>query len=83
MRSDNRRRGAMPKEYIEDSGLRKDLRVRVGWYKKAGVVQIATTAPDRLPLVGTPDGNGWFVTLDQQAIDRLIKVLKKARKHTL
>lgn len=78
----------MPKEYVEDKYTGHDddavahgspARVRVGWSKEAGHVEIATVAPDSSRLEPTPEGNGWFVQLDRPEINRLIRILKKAR----
>lgn len=78
----------MPKEYVNDlyyshdsDGVAygSDSRVRVGWSKESEHVQIATTAPDGWELNPTPEGNGWFVNLGRAEINRLIRILRKAR----
>ena len=81
----------MPKEIVNDRYLMPNQLtgegpqpdtipfVRVGWNRDAGDVQIATTAPDGVSLQPTPEGNGWFVNLDRDGINRLIRALRKAR----
>ena len=79
----------MPKEYIDDHYMGHDddgvadgsqFRVKVGWSKESGDIQIATVAPDGVELRGEhPESNGWFVNLDRSGINRLIRTLRKAR----
>lgn len=78
----------MPKEYIEDRWTGHDnddvaagssSKVKVGWSKEAGHVEVATVAPDAMTLQPTPEGNGWFVQLDRAGINRLIRTLRRAR----
>lgn len=78
----------MPKEYIEDRWTGHDddavaegssAKVKVGWSREAGHVEVATVAPDDMTLRPTPEGNGWFVQLDRAGLNRLIRTLRKAR----
>lgn len=80
--------GVMPKEYIDDRYMGHDsdavaegseFRVKVGWSKEAGHVEIATVGADGVDLVPTPKGNGFFVQLDRSGLNRLIRVLRRAR----
>lgn len=73
----------MPKETVGDlAGT--GFRVEVGW-RRGDDVQIATTNPDS-PLTqddGDPTEktsvNGWWVTLDRDGINKLIRDLRRAR----
>ena len=78
----------MPKEHVDDMYAGHDddavaegsrSRVRVGWSKEAGHVEVATVAPDGERLEPTPEGNGWFVQLDRSGLNRLIRTLRRAR----
>lgn len=71
----------MPKEFIfsEFGDNIPDLGLRIGWSKEHETVQIATVAADEIRLEPTPEGNGWFVSLDRHGINRAIKALRKAR----
>lgn len=81
----------MPKEYVNDrylvpnqltsEGPQPDAIpcVRIGWQREIGEVQIATIAPDGVTLQPTPEGNGWFVSLDRDGINHAIRLLRKAR----
>ena len=51
----------------------------VGWNKDAGYVQIVTKSADGIELEPTPEGNGWYVDLNRQQINELIRVLRRAR----
>lgn len=77
----------MPKEYIsnvlhavdEESGeevLLNTFKVRVGWNKEVGDVQIATVNEEADPF--SCEG-GLHVELNRRAINDLIRVLRKAR----
>lgn len=72
----------MPKErihscYAEDH---PDLVAQITWSREpTGHVQLATLNDDAVELVPTPEGNGWFVTLDRREINDLIRVLRRAR----
>lgn len=77
----------MPKENVigVDSGD-LELRVQVGWGNHpAGFVQVSSVEQSQNPnaeyamtLAGKPV-DGWYVNLDRNGINRLIKVLRKAR----
>lgn len=72
----------MPKEYITtDRTLTKDTpgwsAVRVDWSRN-GHVQVASVAYETPPESQTGD-NGWFVDLDRERINELIRVLRRAR----
>jgi hypothetical protein len=74
--------GIMPKEFITDSLERDEFEpsgLRIGWSKETGHVQVATVGPDEYELEPTPEGNGWFVTLDRAGINRAIRALRQAR----
>ena len=78
----------MPKEFIYDQDLADyddisdTYQVRVGWSKETGAVQIATLSDLKVPVErakGVVDGNGFYVNLNRQGINDLIRVLRKAR----
>ena len=52
---------------------------RVGWSRETGHVELATIMPDGVPLDPGPEANGWFVQLEREDINRLIRLLRKAR----
>lgn len=62
-----------------DAPTPKSFRVRVGWDKEAGDVQIATVDEDA-PFGSA--GSGLFVSLDRGKVNDLIRVLRKARDQT-
>lgn len=81
----------MPKEYIDCGEIET---VRVGWSKSPqGYVEIATiwespeykvcvwnsSKKEYVPCELSLD-QGWFVPLDEESIDKLIKVLQKAKR---
>lgn len=73
----------MPKETVGDH-TSTGFRVEVGW-RRDGDVQIATTNPDS-PLHiddGNPAGKvpftGWWVTLDRDGVNKLIRDLRRSR----
>lgn len=74
----------MPKENINCTAMR-ELRAEVGW-EQGRWVQLATTnQKSQLTLPGDNEGDapqvfgGWHVTLDREGINRLIRVLRRAR----
>ncbi len=74
----------MPKENINDL-VSGGFRVEVSWSPGA-YVQVASVNPDSdLTLPGDAPGSpeqpftGWWVTLDREGINRLIRSLRKAR----
>jgi hypothetical protein len=74
----------MPKEYVFQSTKYGDPdtqrpAARIGWSREPGHVEIATVMPDGIPLDGGPEANGWFLQLDRDGINRLIRLLRKAR----
>lgn len=80
----------MPKEIIfqktpaGDPATRESV-VRVGWSRvgQGEYVELATVNPITQepldPLTMGGDAYGWFVQLDRDEINRLIRVLRKAR----
>lgn len=77
--------GAMPKEVIyskyHGSNDSPEPVTEVRWTREHGYVQVATTMPDGhpFPVDPTPEGNGWFATLNRENINHLIRTLRKAR----
>lgn len=71
----------MPKEWITSKYPDDvpELGIRVGWSRDAEHVQVATVNAEDRELRPTPEGNGWFVALDRNEINRLIRVLRRAR----
>lgn len=79
---DGQKEGVMPKEFIQDCDEIDEIEpsgLRIGWSKEAGHVQVATLGPEGYVLEPTPEGNGWFVTLDRRGINRAIIALRQAR----
>jgi hypothetical protein len=75
--------GVMPREVIKNAGGPAgtsdnplDLAVQLKWGPETHV-QIATTNTDWTD--GKGDQDGWFVDLDREGIQRLIRSLRKAR----
>lgn len=73
----------MPKENVNCVAM-TGLRAEVGWSAEPGHVQVATVhtdSPVHWADGDSPDGkfNGWFVTLDRDGINRMIRALRKAR----
>lgn len=67
----------MPKEIIRTgSPDHVGPTVHVGWSPDQ-YVQLATVDPAHNDE--NPHGNGWYADLDRHAINRLIKVLRRAR----
>jgi hypothetical protein len=79
----------MPKEYVTSAfdlreavdingasivGAPAPFRVRVGWNRECGDVQIAT-----VDEADGNDGSGFFVDLDRHGINSLIRILRRAR----
>lgn len=73
----------MPKETVRSAyaGGREmnEPEVRVGWSRETGHVQLGTVMDDEAVLQPTPEGNGWFVTLDRAGINALVRHLRRAR----
>lgn len=79
----------MPKEYVDSSfgpvfdetGAPVDtgpsFRVKVGWSRECGDVQIATVNPETEE--GFDGAAGYYVDLDRRAINDLIRILRRAR----
>jgi hypothetical protein len=66
--------GAMPKEitYGTDQTV-----IETGWTRNLPGVQVGTVNPE---AGGIHDPSaGWFVSLDRQGVNRLIRTLRKAR----
>lgn len=59
--------------------IEEQFHLSVGWSRTASYVQVASLAPDGVALEPTPEGNGFFVDLDRDHINRLIRTLRKAR----
>lgn len=57
----------------------ESTRLRIGWSKEAGHVEVATVAPDGVVLEPGVEANGWFMQLDRGGINHAIKVLRQAR----
>jgi len=76
--------GVMPKELIFQKTKHGDpdtagTVVKVGWSREAGHVELATIRDEGQTLEPGPESNGWFAQLDRDGINRLIRVLRKAR----
>lgn len=76
----------MPSVYVDDareSQYRKGFRVKVGWAKwPQGVVQVGALGPVDSQSPHAADGvsgNGWFIDLDRDGCNDLIRALRKAR----
>ena len=66
----------MPREVIATHGdLGEPIGVEVSWGRE-GFVQVATTNLDKEQFEMS---RGWFVTLNRNEINRLIRFLRKAR----
>lgn len=72
----------MPKELIYGprgaSAGTTEPRLSVQWSRDREV-QIGTIAPEDARLSPTPEGNGWFLTLDRAGINKTIRALRRAR----
>ena len=77
----------MPKEKIGGIDCPDiDLVVEVGWQAypagtvQVGAVQLSNTPADeyRMKIDGKPV-NGWYVSLDRNGLNRMIRTLRKAR----
>lgn len=77
----------MPKEYVDsicnvfpgdsEAPSNPPLRVRVGWSRERGDVEIRTVNPSTEESF---DANGgWNVWLDRRGINDLIRILRRAR----
>ena len=79
----------MPKEIIRSKYPEESGHIHVGWTKDCSHVEVATVVPRgqiapwdeqeqrHVPLI-TPDP-GWFIQLDREQINDLIRKLRKAR----
>lgn len=76
--------GVMPKELIfqhtknGDPDTERPV-LRVGWSREGSHVEVASLMPDGVALNPGPEANGWFVQLERSDINRLIRLLRKAR----
>lgn len=69
----------MPKENINCSD-ESDTRVVVAWRSAPeGHVQVATENPDGSVSVVDEQITGWYVTLNREQINRLVRCLRRAR----
>lgn len=59
--------------------IEEPFHLRVGWSREASYVQVASLAPDGVVLEPTPEGNGFFVLLNRDGVNRAIRALRKAR----
>lgn len=69
----------MPKEIIRADRDEFTVQVEVGWGREHGEVQIATTNFGPEDVAPGDPARGWFVTLDRNGINRLVRSLRKAR----
>lgn len=71
----------MPKENIHSvsDAANPALNAEVSWSREAEYVQLGTVNPDENATTEDCITNGWFVTLDRVQINRLIRVLRRAR----
>ena len=78
----------MPKEIVfqkdqHGDPATQDSVVRVGWNKVGSYVELATVNPTSKepldPITMGGEGYGWYVLLDRDGINRLIRTLRKAR----
>ena len=70
----------MPKEYVPINGDDvSGFRVKVGWNREAGYVQIATVDPELEESLDTSRDGGLYVMLDRVDINHLIRHLRRAR----
>lgn len=74
----------MPKELIFQKTKHGDpdtqgTVARIGWSRETGHVELATVRDDSQKLEPGPEANGWFMQLDRDGINRLIRTLRKAR----
>lgn len=68
----------MPKEIIQSGDKLLPTVVHVGWTPDC-YVQVATLNPRVKPDRPDSPEAGWYTTLDRLAINRLIRVLRRAR----
>jgi hypothetical protein len=82
--------GEMPKEIIESTGpvvgsnntlSAVSMAMSVAWGREGGHVQVGTYNP--LVLDQHSPEAGWYIDLDRAAINRLIRVLRRARDQAL
>lgn len=74
----------MPKEQVHSRFAREypatEASLSIGWGRDSEHVEVATIHPDEgAVLHPTPEGNGWFVQLDRNGINRAIRALRRAR----
>ncbi len=72
----------MPREMIESNGLRM-FDMHVGWSKEQEYAQLGVELTPESNDVVTVNGvevNGLWATLSPENIDRLIKLLRKAKR---
>lgn len=73
-------KGEMPKETIYPSEYNEDMKVEVQWAKDMYVqIGVAHLPPPEDPSKGTIEWDGKYLTLDRNEINRLIRILRKAR----
>ena len=52
---------------------------QVGWGRDASYVELGVIKPGDDPVATTNLESGWFIQLDRNGINRLIRTLRKAR----
>jgi len=73
----------MPKETVIsttgfDENVSRGLRAEIHWGRDGQFVQLATVA-DELPQQSGFGAQGWFVTLDRNGVNAMIRHLRRAR----
>lgn len=78
----------MPRETIVNETPEEDFCLTVGWSREGEWVDVTTFRPDavigvldngKVKLLEGLDRPGWVVNLDRNNINRLIRVLRRAR----
>jgi hypothetical protein len=73
----------MPKELIHSrygqASGNDEPRLSIGWARDLEHVEVGTVMPEGAELHATPEGNGWFIQLDRDGINRAIRTLRRAR----
>ena len=70
----------MPRETIYPNEYNEDVKVEVQWVKDQYVqVGVAFLPPPSDPTVKSVEWDGKYTTLDRAEVNRLIRILRKAR----